>query len=533
MPSEKLFAAATQKPLDDHKSYTNAVSNNKIFSSLQKFSTKLDSFGVESRGIERVKPYERATDKKKAVIQVLGLWLAASGGLTSLSSFILGPLLFSLGLKDSFIYGTIGQFLGCILAAYTSIMGPRSGCRQFVSARYLFGWWFVKIVAIIGIIGGTGWSVTNAVLGGQILMSISDDKCPLEVGIVIVAVISLAVAIFGIKQLLRVETLLSFPILASFFLMYISMKGEYKYLHLSESIGDAATIKGHQLSFLAVSFSVTSTWSGVASDYYLVFPETAKDVEVFAITLLGIFIPTTFVSVAGLLLGNIAFTYPAWNEIYESNGLGGLITAAYAPWGRGTRIFPVLLFLSLITNNIVNSYSAAFGIQLIGVPLAKVPRFIWAIFITAVYLIAALVGRNHFSDILSNFLPMIGYWTAIYFMLLVEEDLIFRSKWFSHLYVKENEVENDNISRKFSKKQYYNWTVWNDFDTLTHGYAAIFSSFCGVAGAVVGMNQTYYVGPVAALVGNDGGDLGMWLSMAFAGAVYPWLRYLELKFCGR
>lgn len=533
MSSDKGVIASKVEVLEDHKAYERAVSNNKIVRALQKFSDKLDSFGVESRGIERIQPYERATDKKKAILQVLGLWLAASGGLSSLSSFILGPLVFQLGLRDSFVYGFVGQFIGCIAAAYCSIMGPRSGCRQMVSARYLFGWYFVKLVALTAIVGVLGWSVTNSVLGGQILQMVSDDKCPLEAGIVIVACVSVVVSIFGIKQLLRVETFLSFPILVSFFLMYISMRGEYKFLHVSESVGDAATIKGHQLSFLALAYSVTSTWGGIASDYYLVFPETAKDIEVFSITFIGIFVPTTFTSVVGLLLGNIAYTNPAWNEVYESNGLGGLLTIAYSSWGKGARLFPVLLFLSLITNNIINSYSAAFGIQLAGVFLAKVPRFIWVILVTIAYLVAALVGRNNFSEILGNFLPMIGYWTSIYFALLLEENFIFRTSRFHHLYTKENEVPNDNSDHRYSRKQFYNWTIWNDYDRLTHGFAAIFASCCGIAGAVVGMNQTYYVGPISAMIGDDGGDLGMWLAISFAGITYPLARYVELKVYGR
>ena len=55
-------------------------------------------------------------------------------------------------------------------------MGPRSGCRQMVSGRFLFGWWFVKLVALVAIIGVMGWSVVNSVVGGQILSSVSDDK---------------------------------------------------------------------------------------------------------------------------------------------------------------------------------------------------------------------------------------------------------------------------------------------------------------------------------------------------------------------
>lgn len=142
-----------------------------------------------------------------------------------MSSFYLGPLLFELGLRNTLISGLIGELLGCAIAAYCSLMGPRSGCRQMVGARFLFGWWFVKLVALVGIIGVMGWSIVNCVVGGQILTSVSDNKIPLWAGIVIIAGISLIVAIGGIKQLLRVETLLSLPVNGAFYYyMFVLVK---------------------------------------------------------------------------------------------------------------------------------------------------------------------------------------------------------------------------------------------------------------------------------------------------------------------
>ncbi|KAG7799486.1 hypothetical protein KL944_004084 [Ogataea haglerorum] len=67
---------------------------------LQSVSRKVDSLGVESRGIERCLPDERSTSKW-VLLSIAGLWNSGCGGLTSMSSFFLGPLLFELGYKDS------------------------------------------------------------------------------------------------------------------------------------------------------------------------------------------------------------------------------------------------------------------------------------------------------------------------------------------------------------------------------------------------------------------------------------------------
>ncbi|CUM62581.1 uncharacterized protein PRCAT00000133001 [Priceomyces carsonii] len=514
-------------------------SSNRFWKLLSSVSKRLDSLGVESRGIERIKPYERSTNKTKQLISVCGLWLSACGGLSSMSSFYLGPLLFELGLKNTLIAGLIGQAIGCGVAAYCSLMGPRSGCRQMVSARFLFGWWFVKLVGLVSIIGVLGWSVVNCVVGGQILASISDGKLPLVVGIIIIACVSLLVAIGGIKQLLKVETILSLPVNFAFLLLYIVASKKFHYLSNANVPGiDAATIKGNWLSFLSLSYSVTSTWGSIASDYYILFPEDTPDVQVFCLTFFGILIPTTFVATAGLLIGNVALSYEPWGTAYEEYGMGGLLNAAFLPWGGGGKFLLILIFLSLISNNIVNTYSAAFSIQLSAIPLARVPRWIWAFVVTIVYLVCALVGRNKFSTILGNFLPMIGYWISMYFIMLLEENTIFRTDRFIHLYTAELPDDEPNTERYISKlirrTQHYNFAIWDKYGKLTHGYASTLSFIIGATGAAVGMSQTYWIGPIARAVGGQyGGDIAMWLVMGFSGLCFPPLRYLELKRYGR
>lgn len=525
-----------------------------IFHYLNLASKKLDSFGVETRGIERIEPYERATNRSKQFFSVMGLWLSACGGLSSMSSFYLGPLLFGLGLRNTLISGLIGHTLGCFIAAYCSLMGPRSGCRQMVSARFLFGWWFVKLVALVSIIGVMGWSVVNSLVGGQILASLSNGKIPVWAGIVLIAGFSLCVALGGIKHLMRIEALLSLPVNFAFLLLYVVASQKFQYLTLDDvSSEDSATIKGNWLSFFSLCYSITSTWGSIASDYYILFPETTPDIEVFFITLLGIFIPTTFVGVAGLLIGNVALTYKPWGDAYAELGMGGLLNEAFKPWGGGGKFLLILIFLSLISNNIINTYSAAFGVQLAGAGLAKIPRWFWAIVLTAIYLVCALVGREHFATILSNFLPMVGYWISMYFIMLLEENVIFRTDKFKYLYTKEwptsatdqnldsdsglgpaLEIKSARLLVPLRRNQHYNWAIWNDYDKLTRGLAAT-ASFCvGATGAAVAMSQTYWVGPIAKLVGGEyGGDIAMWLCMGFSGITYPVLRYLELRYFGR
>lgn len=519
-----------------------------VKSKTAQMSRKLDSMGVETRGIQRIPPYERGTSRQ--FLSVAGLWLSAAGGLSSMSSFFLGPLLFELTFKQSLVSGLISMAIGCGIAAYCSTMGPQSGCRQMVTARYLFGWWFVKFVALVSIIGVMGWSIVNCVVGGEMLASISDGKIPLWVGIIIVTAVSFLVAIFGIKQVLRVETYISFPVLTCFLLLYIAASDKFNLVNKFDNKDvDPLTIKGNWLSFFSLCYSITSTWGSITADYYILFPEDTPHYHVFFLTFFGTLVPTTFVGVLGTTLAACSMSYQPWEKAYEEYGMGGLLHAGFSRWGGFGKFCVVVLILSLVSNNIINTYSAAFSIQLSSIRLARIPRWIWAIACTIFYLVCALVGRNHFSTILGNFLPMVGYWISIYFIILLEENVIFR-RCFLHMFTKEfppqdkEEVEVGNSARqtiaelKYRKKGHqgkhrYNWEMWDNYDVLTHGYAATLSFLVGVAGVVLGMAQAYWIGPLARNFGEFGGDLAMWLSMGFAGVVYPPLRFWELRRYGR
>ena len=82
--------------------------------------------------------------------------------------------------------------------------------------------------------------------------------------------------------------------------------------------------------------------------------------------------------------------------------------------------------LACSANNIPNTYSTALSIQALGRPLAVIPRFIWVIFAFLVYTIAGVAGRKHFSEILSNSLSILSYWTAFFIIIVAEEHFIFR-----------------------------------------------------------------------------------------------------------
>jgi purine-cytosine permease-like protein len=76
----------------------------------------------------------------------------------------------------------------------------------------------------------------------------------------------------------------------------------------------------------------------------------------------------------------------------------------------------------------------------------------------------------------------------------------------------------------------YDVLIYDQAQRLPPGLAAIASFVFGVVGAILGMTQFQFTGPIAKLVGGrDGGDVGLELAFAFAGLSYLGLRKWEMK----
>ena len=76
----------------------------------------------------------------------------------------------------------------------------------------------------------------------------------------------------------------------------------------------------------------------------------------------------------------------------------------------------------------------------------------------------------------------------------------------------------------------YDVLIYKYPELLPPGYAALASFAFGVAGAILGMGQFWFVGPVAkAIGGRFGGDVGSELGFGMAAVSYLVLRKWELR----
>ena len=399
--------------------------------------------------------------------------------------------------------------------AYMATFGPKLGLRAMTIPRFSFGWYGAAVLACANVIACMGWSMVNSIVGGQVISTLSNGSCPLVVGVIIIAIISLLVALLGYKFVHYYERF-SWVVMIILFCIVAGLGAKHFYNAPFGGTGQAEAAS--VLSFGGAVFGFAVAWISLTADYNVNMSVDIPRWKVFFWTYLGLFCSLNFIEMLGnftierlyLTIGAACYAAtainPDWLDAYNSGSVGGLIGAVLAPVGGFGKFCLVLLALSIVANNIPNNYSLGLSAQVLGNWAVKVPRFIWTFVGVIVYVIAAVAGRNHFATILDSFLLCMGYWFTPFFVVIFEEHLIFR-------------------------RQVYNLEDWATRKNLPVGLAAAFAFSAGVVLAIMGMSQEWYVGPIALAAGGPpfGADLGFEMGFATTAILYPPLRYLEKR----
>ncbi|KAK4704490.1 hypothetical protein P7C70_g1724, partial [Phenoliferia sp. Uapishka_3] len=477
----------------------------------------LDHFGVEVRdvasssffrGIERVPEEER---HHRSIADSGYLWCSANLTISTFALGTLGNSIWYMGLIDSALTIVFFNLLCTLPVALFSTWGARTGLRQMVLGRYSFGTIGIYFPVLLNCIACIGWSVINTIAGASALRAVSDThQLPAAAGIIIIALVTLVVALFGYKHVHMFERYASIPV----FVIFVILLGQAA-PHMSSSVGGVgATEAASVLSFGGTIAGFALGWTSLAADYTVNFPADSSSTKIFIYTYLGLNIPLIFLEVLGAGMMSTFENKTTWGDDYATNGIGGLLGAPLSAMGGFGKFLLVVLALSIVANNIPNMYSFALTFQAFGRAAQAIPRMFLVIAGTIIYIVLAIVGADHFETALDLLLIILSYWLAIYVVILCEEHYIFRGGNFS---------------------TGYNLDAYNSADLLPKGYAALGAVCFGAAGAVLGMSQVWYIGKIGILVGGPpyGGDIGFELSGSFAALTYPVLRYLEKKYVGR
>lgn len=296
---------------------------------------------------------------------------------------------------------------------------------------------------------------------------------------------------------------------------------------------------GAILSFAAAVFGFSTGWCSFAADYTVYMRSDTPRTPVVLWTFAGLFFPLCFTELLGTAVATAIVHDEDYSAAYESAGIGGLLAHVLVPTlGRFGQFCLVILALGIIASNCPNNYSGSLSLQAITAKLAsstttatttstttgtetrmqtriqRIPRFVWVVVATAAYVAISIPGYDHFEAALENFMLLIGYWLAVYEGVALTEHVVFR--------------------RGSMAAAAYRPEDYDAPARLPPGYAALAAFLCGVLGAVLGMAQTWYVGPVAKLCGGEfGGDVGFELAFSFAAVSYLPFRAWEKSSFGR
>ena len=346
------------------------------------------------------------------------------------------------------------------------------------------------------------------------------------VGIVIIAVISIICSIGGYKAILQVEQYFWIPFFLIFLIIY-GQVGKYADINAPATV-TGPSLSGSILTLLAIMYGAASAWCSIISDYYVHYPTDTSKVRIFLLTTFGLWIPMALGLVVGFLMGSTTLTNQQWADQYDDNGISGLLLYILHPSGFAKFLVAILSLsggaysdvphsiladnlFQIVGLNAMAIYSAALSIQQFAKPLQAVPRFIWSLLVFAAIIALAVGGRTQILNFLSNFLSLLGYYNTVFVAILSIE----------HYYFRKGDLAN------------YDLEGWNTPSRLPIGYAGLTAFSCGIAGAILGMVETYYVGCIAKMIGTGGGDIGNELALVFTVVTYFPLRALELKYVGR
>lgn len=481
-----------------------------VLASLRRFEARMDkALAVESEAIVRKTEKDKRPVPWHEELNMALIWASGTMGISCFATGFLGWE-FGLSLKQSLLIYIFASILGGSVSSYCATFGAATGLRQVSVSRYSFGWYPNKVIAFLNGIEQLGWASVATISGGLALTAVADGHISLVVGVIIIALVSLAISFLGLKYILIYERY-AWCIYLIVFMIIFGMVGPYADSKTPAS-SSGVNLSGNVLSLIAVVYGSSASWATMASDYYAHYPANTSRLKVWLLTTAGIAIPTAIGMTAGATVASALNNVDAWKTAYTDphRGLGFLIRDMLHPRGFA-KFLLVLLSFSGINTNIMSLYSSAISFQQMATPCAKVPRFVWTLGNFVIVIVLAIVGRQKLNTYLQDFLSLLGYWCTSYFVILFEEHTIFRKRDFAN----------------------YDLESWNDRKMLPHGIAASIAFLLGVVAWCVGMVETWFTGPLGKLIGTDGGDVANELTFVITAIVYPVARYFELKYFGK
>lgn len=480
------------------------------------YAQVMTMFHAETRGIERVPVDERT---QTSIYDAATMWLSAN---MVIATFALGALsysLFGLDFGTSVLVIFFFNVLGAMPVAFFSTFGPRFGLRQMVLTRFLIGDVGMRIFAFINAVACVGWGAVNIMSSAQLLHIINGGVLPPWAGCLILVVCTILVTFFGYNVIHAYEKWAWIPNAACFIAIICRLAIANVFVAglpnddgTFTTWGSGLTFTGGVLSFGGTIFGFAAGWTTYAADYTCYMSPHYPTWKIFFGVLAGLCFPLIFTMILGAAAICGIKTSTVYSDLYDEYSVGGLVYAILVKdsLGKFGEFLCVVLAMSTVCNNIPNMYSIALCAQAFWSKFERIPRVVWTVAGNFLTLAICIPAYYVFASVVDNFMNLIGYYLAIYDAISLSEHFIHR--------------------RGFKG---YNIDDYDNKSKLNPGWAGAFAFCCGVAGVVIGMDQTWYVGVISRKIGEYGGDIGFELAAGFSFIAYNLTRPLEKKYFKR
>lgn len=354
------------------------------------------------------------TDRHGTTRGLFFVWLGINMLPLTIVTGALGPTLFGLSLGWTITAVLIGNLVGGIGAALHASQGPQLGIPQMLQARGQFGYFGGSLLALIALIMFLGFFASNLVVAAQSFAAVFNSES-INAGIIVCAVIALAVAIFGYDLVRKLMAVFSIVIgVLVLISIVIAVSNPATFITTQDLGYNTAGFFG----MLAIGVTWQLAYAPYVSDYSRYMPKEGGAKQAFWATYTGLVIGTVLVMILGALVGLSTTDGDAMAAL--GNLLGGF--------------GPIVLFAFGVASAVMNSSNIYSGVMcsltVFETISAKIKintskRVIMTIAYAALAMAGALIGKDNFLVIFGDFVTILLYvlipWSAInlvdYFVL--------------------------------------------------------------------------------------------------------------------
>ena len=261
-----------------------------------------DSFGrVESHGIDPIPAPERHGVPRELAF----LWAGAFANYASLFTASLLTTYYGLGVWDGLLATGLGTIAAALILGLLSNTGPRSGEPQIVYTRRIFGLRGSYLGAGLTLFLAIGWFAVDCVIAAQAgaqLIGVGNRWITLGL-VLMIAAISVAVAIFGHETIKVLATYGAIAFAALSLALFIFLAPQFRWTQ--GPVVNGSDYPGAFVLGFMTCFALVASWYPFASDYSRYLPRSSSTRSVTLWAVAGVVLPMLLLGMFGLLLPTI------------------------------------------------------------------------------------------------------------------------------------------------------------------------------------------------------------------------------------